>query len=176
LLVTIYHRYTWTGSIILLLAAAGCQSFTAGPPPVGPGAATAADLTPWLPQSTRVRQSGTLMEFNVAAMQGSYDTWSLAAAVAEESVEVDIRACPGAAEDFRGKPVVIEGRLIPRGKYNLPLLVADRILPADSNGNPLADLAHHIALSPEPDPATSLRDPITAFNPDRDRTMASSGN
>jgi hypothetical protein len=103
------------------------------------------------------------MECNVASVQGSYYTWALATTVATQSVEVDVRRCAGAAEDFRQKNVIIQGRLIARGGYHLPLLVAERIIPADDNGNPLPDSGHHVALAPEPDPITGERDPVQEF-------------
>jgi hypothetical protein len=103
------------------------------------------------------------MEINVPSEQGSYDTWGLAATEVALSVEVDVRGCPGMAEDFRGKEVLIEGKMIPRGDRHLPLLVADRIVAVDEYGNPLPDSGHHVAHAPDLDPVTEQRDPLTEF-------------
>jgi hypothetical protein len=149
--------------VLLILVITGCQTAFVGPAPVGPGAATVHDLTPWLPTATNTQQIGCLMEFNVPSTQGSYDTWGLATAIAEQSVEVDVRGCPGQAEDFRGKQVAVKGRLIERGKYNLPLLVADQIVPVDEYGNPLPDSRRHLPKAAEADPVTNDRDPIADF-------------
>jgi hypothetical protein len=117
----------------------GCQTLLLPPAPVGPGAATETDLKPWLAAAAPATQSGLLMEFNVASVQGSYYTWGLATSRPEQSVEVDIRPCSEAAERLRFKVVVVEGKMIMRGPRHLPLLVASRILPADDQGHELPD-------------------------------------
>jgi hypothetical protein len=157
--------FPWTlfAGFQLLCLAGGCQSALVGPAPVGPGAATAQDLTPWLATATDTQETGCLMEVNVAATQGSYDTWGLATEVAEQSMEVDVRACAGEAEDFRGKQVLVKGKLIDRGQYNLPLLVASRIVAVDAYGDPLPDSGHHLARAAESDPVTETRDPKAPF-------------
>ena len=103
------------------------------------------------------------MEFNVPSEQGSYDTWGLAAAVPAQSVEVDVRACPAAAEDLNEKPVIVTGKLIARDERHFPLLVAERIVPADDDGNELPDSARHVAMAPQPDPVTGQFDPMVEF-------------
>jgi hypothetical protein len=160
-------------TVLLLPLLGGCQSAFVGLAPAGPGVATASDLTPWLASATETQQTGCLMEFNVPSEKGSYDTWGLAATVVAESAEVDVRACPGAAEDFRGQQVIVKGKLILRGTHHLPLLRAEQIIPADDNGNPLPDPGHHVALAPEPDPITDARDPITEFQTGDEHLMAS---
>jgi hypothetical protein len=157
-------RWPATTAILFLFLSTGCQSTVLiGLAPVGAGAATKRDLTPWMASAAPTKQFGILMEMNVAGADGSYDTWAVATNVAEQSMEVDVRACPGEAEDFRGKPVIIEGKMLERGRYNLPLLVAERIAPADAMGNELPDYRKHLALAPEADPATGERDPMMRF-------------
>ena len=147
----------------LAFCAGGCQSGPVGFLPAGPGVATKSDLTPWLASAEETTRFGRLMEFNVPGQLGSYDTWGLATPVPLESVEVDVRACPGAAQDFWGKPVIITGKLIAREKRHMPLLVAERIAPADDNGKELPDLTHHVAMAPEKDPVTGMFDPMVEF-------------
>jgi hypothetical protein len=105
------------------------------------------------------------MEINVADVNGSYDTWSLATADPSQSAEVDVRACLGAAQDFRETSVIVTGKLIRRDAHHLPLLVAERIVPADDNGNALPDPVHHVAMAPELDPVTGQLDPMLDFDP-----------
>jgi hypothetical protein len=158
-----FLRWPLIVTVLLLSAAGGCQNVMVGVAPAGPGAATEADLTPWLSTSMPAQRTGCLMEMNVPSEEGSYETWGLAATDVALSVEVDIRACAGAAEDFRGKTVIIDGKMMYRGEHHLPLLVAGRIVPADEHGKPLPDSGHHVAYSPQLDPITGNRDPMTAF-------------
>jgi len=149
--------------VFVSIIAGGCQTAFIGQAPAGPGAATESDLTPWLATATNIRRFGCLEEINVPGQQGSYETWALETPVAAQSVEIDVRACAGAAEDFRGKNVIIEGKLIERGDRHLPLIVAGRMIPADENGNPLPDPVNHAARTPQPDPVTNEREPLAAF-------------
>jgi len=68
----------------------------------------------------------------------------------------------------------IQGRCLSRGKYNLPLLVADRITPADELGNALPDDQRHVAIAPEADPVTYRRDPRMQFQPPKQSVIADS--
>lgn len=149
---------------LLSLVAGGCQSGSPGLLPAGPGVATHADLTPWLASARETRQFGCLMEFNVPSELGSYDTWGLATTAPAQSLEVDVRACPAVAEDFKEKLVIITGKLIARNPRHFPLLVAERIVPADDDGNELPDSARHVAMAPEPDPVTGQFDPMVEFH------------
>ena len=158
-----FLRWPLAAAILLLLSAGGCQTAGVGPAPVGPGAATETDLTPWLATGTETELFGCLMEINVPSQQGSYETWALATPQPAQSVEVDVRACPGAAGDFNGKNVIVKGKSIARGEHHLPLLVAERIVPADEYGNALPDSAEHVAMSPQPDPITDQFDPLVGF-------------
>ncbi|MGA2229408.1 MAG: hypothetical protein ABSH22_00635 [Tepidisphaeraceae bacterium] len=159
----ILSRWPLIAAISLLLVVSGCGNAFVSPAPVGPGAATEANLTPWLPTATAAQRMGWLMEINVPSEQGSYDTWGLAATEVALSVEVDVRGCAGTAEDFRGKEVMIEGKMIPRGDRHLPLLVADRIVAVDEHGNPLPDSGRHIAHAPDLDPVSEQADPLIEF-------------
>jgi hypothetical protein len=150
--------------LLSLLAAGGCQSGSVGTLPAGPGVATHGDLTPWLATAVEAKQFGCLMEINVADQKGSYDTWALATPVPSQSFEVDVRGCLGAAQDFREKSVIVIGKLIPRDEHHLSLLVAQRIVPADENGNALPDPVRHVAMAPELDPVTGQLDPMLDFH------------
>jgi hypothetical protein len=161
-------------AILLLFTASGCQTAGVGPLPAGPGVATERDLTPWLATATETQQFGCLMEINVPSELGSYDTWALATPIAAQSVEVDVRACTGAAQDFRGKTVIVKGKSIARGERHLPLLVAEHIAPADTNGKALPDSGQHVAMAPEPDPVTDQFDPLVRFQASGDAITLSS--
>jgi hypothetical protein len=108
----------------------GCASVIPGPAPVGPGAATSADLRPWLAGATDVARSGVLWQFNVADVEGSYYTWGLSPDDPTDAVEIDVRRSAQDAQRLRDKDVIVAGKLIDRGKDHLPLLVAERITPA----------------------------------------------
>ncbi|MGD0461155.1 MAG: hypothetical protein ABSB74_01575 [Tepidisphaeraceae bacterium] len=150
-------------AILALLGAVGCRNGSPGLLPAGPGVATHGDLRPWLASAKEAKRFGRLMEFNVPSELGSYDTWGLAATVTAQSVEVDVRACPGAAEDFNDKLVVVTGKLIARNERHLPLLVAERIVPANDHGNELPHSARHVEMAPEPDPVTGQFDSTVEF-------------
>jgi hypothetical protein len=169
-----FLRWPLAVVILSLFTAGGCQTGGVGPAPVGPGAATERDLTPWLATATETELFGCLMEINVASQQGSYETWALATPVAEQSVEVDVRACPGAAQDFNGKSVIVKGKTIARAEYHRPLLVAERIIPADKHGNALPDSQEHVVMAPEPDPVTDQFDPLVEFHASADAIILSS--
>jgi hypothetical protein len=158
------YRSLFALSILMLLGTGGCQSEASGPLPAGPGVATECDLAPWLAQATSTRRCGCLMNFNVASPLGSYYTWGLAGRDLSQCAEVDVRGCQGAAQDFNGKRVIIIGKLIERDERHMPLLVAERIVPAEENGNELPDTARHVVLAPEPDPATGQFDPTEEFH------------
>jgi len=157
-----FLRWPLAVAIPLLFTAGGCQT-AVGPAPVGPGAATERDLTPWLATATETEQFGCLMEINVPSQQGSYETWALATPVATRSLEVDIRACAIAAEEFNCKTVIVKGKTIARGERHLALLVAKRIVPADAYGHALPDSGKHVAMAPQPDPVTGQFDPLVEF-------------
>jgi hypothetical protein len=160
-------------AILLLFTAGGCQT-AVGPAPVGPGAATERDLTPWLATATETELFGCLMEINVPGQQGSYETWALATPQPAQSVEVDVRACVAAAQDFNGKTVIVKGKSIARGERHLPLLVADRIVPADAYGHALPDSEKHVTMAPQPDPVTGQFDPLVEFQAAGDAVTLSS--
>jgi hypothetical protein len=168
-----FLRWPIAVAILLLLTASGCQTAGVGPLPAGPGIATERDLTPWLATATETEQFGCLMEINVPSEQGSYDTWALATPVAAQSVEVDVRACAGAAGDFNGEAVIVKGKSIARGKRHLPLLVAKRIVPADANGKALPDSGQHVVMAPGPDPVTDQFDPLVGFQASGDAVALS---
>ena len=168
-----FLRWPLAAAILLLFSAGGCQTAGVGPPPVGPGAATERDLTPWLATASETQLSGCLMEINVPSQQGSYDTWALATPQPAQSVEVDVRGCAAAAEDFNGKTVIVKGKTIARGEHHLPLLVAVRLVPADAYGNALPDSAEHVAMASQPDPVTDQFDPLVGFQASGDAVALS---
>jgi hypothetical protein len=107
---------------------AGC----AGPsdPPAGPGAASKADLSPWLADAPVVTFTGRLQYFHCTSENGNYFTWSLWPAGPEDAAEIDVRACPLDAQRLEDHCVMITGKLIPREPRHFPLLVAERIVAA----------------------------------------------
>jgi hypothetical protein len=155
----------WPLAGLLLMATGGCQDESVSMVPAGPGVATQADLRPWTASASDTTQFGCLMQFNVASTLGNYVTWGLDTPVALHSMEVDVRACAAAAEDFRGRTVIIHGKMLPREDNHFPLLVADQIIPADEHGKALPDTAMHIAMAQELDPATHQLDPLVDFQP-----------
>ncbi|MGD0389051.1 MAG: hypothetical protein ABSC42_08865 [Tepidisphaeraceae bacterium] len=169
-----FLRWPLAAAILLLFTTSGCQTAGVGPLPAGPGVATERDLTPWLATATETEQFGCLMEINVPSQQGSYDTWALATPVATQSVEVDVRACAAAAADFNGKTVIVKGKTIARVEHHLPLLVAERMVPADAHGNALPHSPEHVAMAPEPDPVTGQFDPLVEFQASADAVTLSS--
>src|SRR5689334_6006865 len=68
-----------------------------GPVPAGPGAASAADLRPWLQDAPTVTYTGRLQYFHCTSENGNYFTWSLDPAGEEDAAEVDVRACAAEA-------------------------------------------------------------------------------
>jgi hypothetical protein len=120
------HRTLWV--VGLLLAFAGCES--PGTPPVGPGAASSADLRPWLSDATEVTFTGRLQYFHCTSEHGNYYTWSIDPAGDDDAAEVDVRACATAVQHLENQRVTISGKLIPREPNHFPLLVAESITPA----------------------------------------------
>jgi hypothetical protein len=115
---------------VIAVAAAGCQSTpVALTPAVGPGAAAAADLSPWLGEAREVTCTAYLQYIWVHSQRGSYLTWAVHPVLEYEAAEVDIRQCPEAARRLNDKEVMIRGRLIDCGEDHLPQLVAREIRP-----------------------------------------------
>ena len=119
----------------------GCSrmwtQMTRGPAPVGPGAATEADVRPWLVDAETTAYAGRLENFLVASQHGAYATWSLVPTGPWVGSEVDIRACAADAQRLRDQQVLIHGKLLERGPRHLPLFVAERITPCDAPPAPL---------------------------------------
>jgi hypothetical protein len=122
---------TWFWLVALVaLTGVGCQSMPElAEPPVGPGAASAADLSPWLAGAREVTCTAYLQHMWVHGDRGSYLTWAIHPVLDYDGAEVDIRQCAQAAGQLNEKEVVIRGRLIDRGEDHLPLLVAEEIRP-----------------------------------------------
>jgi|SRR5437773_11552386 len=106
----------------------GCESEMAAP--AGPGAASTADLRPWLKDATTVTYTGRLQYLHCTSENGNYFTWSLDPAGEEDAAEVDVRACPADAKRLEDRQVTVTGKLIPREPQHFPLLVAEHIVPA----------------------------------------------
>ncbi len=110
-----------------LALVAGCSG--PGPAPYGPGAASKADLRPWVAHAPVVIWVGQLNDFWVVSLKGNYPTWALGPAGRYEGCELDVRACSVAANRLRDQRVIVQGHLIDRGQEHMPLVVADWMEP-----------------------------------------------
>ena len=120
-----------TAALAALMLGAGCGSAVFMPPtPVGPGAATS-DVRPFLADAATVAYVGCLQCINIPSPEGSYNTWSLAPAGPRIGAEVDIRQCRDDVRGLQGQTVLVQGKLIDRGRQHLPLLVAEKIIAED---------------------------------------------
>lgn len=115
------------GALFIVLALSGCA---AGPAPVGPGAASTIDLSPWLSDAPTVTYTGRLQYFHCTSEHGNYLTWSLDPAGTEDAAEVDVRACVADAKRLENQLVTVTGKLLYREPRHFPLLVAEQIIPA----------------------------------------------
>ena len=116
-------------AMLNVLALSGC---VLGPAPAGPGAASTMDLSPWLKSAPTVTYTGRLQYFNCTSEHGNYLTWSLDPAGEEDAAEVDVRACVADASKLENQRVTITGKLLYREPRHFPLLVAQRITPAQN--------------------------------------------
>ena len=129
-----------------IVVGAGCGSMAFMPPtPVGPEVASS-DLRPFLVEATTVTYGGCLQCMNVPSPLGSYNAWSLTPAGPSIGAEVDIRQCRTDVRGLQGQMVVVQGRLIDRGRQHLPLLVADRITSEDQQLRSAAVLPVDVGL------------------------------
>ena len=109
---------------------AGCLAYAPpGPTPVGPGAATTADLRPWLAKAPTITRTGRLTQFSVQSQFGQYVTWALVPRDTSLSAELDVRSCAEEVELLRDQIVLVRGKLLERGPRHRPLLVVDAIVP-----------------------------------------------
>jgi len=112
------------------LLIAGCAT-DPGQPPAGPGAASKANLRPWLKNADEVTFTGRLQYFHCTSERGNYFTWSLDPAGDEDAAEVDVRKCADDAQHLEDHRVTVSGKLIWREPRHFPLLVADKIVAAE---------------------------------------------
>jgi len=115
----------------MITTAIGCS--TTPPPPAGPGAASATDLSAWTADAPTITVAGQLLYFSCASQEGVYFTWSVNPKGPERPCELDIRACPNDAKLLENQQVIITGKFIDRQPRHLPLVVVEHIAPATSD-------------------------------------------
>lgn len=120
------QRHVLLFALFLLILAPGCAPHR-GAPPVGPGAATKADLGPWLVDAQSITYTGLLQYFHCTSSNGDYYTWSAYAGGDSDPCEVDVRNCRRSAAACLNQTAVIKGVMIDRPLPHLPLLVAYEI-------------------------------------------------